>query len=46
MVEKIFVIILCVIVAGAAIWGWWIENGNSRGKGTGEEGTKDPKEDV
>lgn len=32
MSQNIFVGILCVIALVAAVWGWWIENGDSFGK--------------
>lgn len=30
MLQDIFVGIMCVIVAGVAVWGWWLENGPDR----------------
>jgi len=30
MLMDIFVGIMCVIATGAAIWVWWIENGNRK----------------
>ncbi len=27
MLQDIFVGAMCVIVAGVAVWGWWLENG-------------------
>jgi hypothetical protein len=32
MVENIFVGALCAIAVGAAVWGWWLENGRDVGK--------------
>lgn len=32
MLQDIFVGIMCVIVAGVAVWGWWLENGPDRSK--------------
>jgi hypothetical protein len=32
MVENLFVVALCAVVLGAAVWGWWLENGHSIGK--------------
>lgn len=29
MGQNIFVGILCIIAAGASIWGWWVDNGGS-----------------
>ncbi len=37
MLQDIFVGIMCVIVAGVAVWGWWLENGPDRSE------TKDPE---
>jgi hypothetical protein len=45
MIEKVFVIVLCVIVAGAAVWGWWMENGSSRKNDTGEDAVKNSGEE-
>jgi hypothetical protein len=32
MVENILVGIFCVIVAAAAVWAWWLENGGDHKK--------------
>lgn len=29
MIENIFVGVLCVVVAGVGIFGWWLDNGST-----------------
>lgn len=46
MLQDIFVGVMCVIVAGVAVWGWWIENGPDKSKpGDKEEKSQDKEAD-
>lgn len=33
MVQNICVGILCVVALAAGVWGWWVDNGGTFGKG-------------
>jgi hypothetical protein len=46
MAENIFVGVLCVCAIGAAIWGWWLENGSSNDKAETEDILRNKKGDV
>lgn len=46
MLQDIFVGVMCVIVAGVAIWGWWLENGPDKSDpGDGEKKDREEKID-
>ena len=44
MLQDIFVGVMCVIVAGVAVWGWWIENAPDK-SGDKEEKKQDKEAD-
>ena len=37
MLQDIFVGFLCVVVAAAGLWGWWIDNGDTLKKDNHKE---------
>ena len=43
MLQDIFVGAMCVIVAGVAVWGWWLDYGPD--KSGSEEGEKEEQEE-